>query len=91
MIPNYILILWITINPVDLQYLFVIYFANEKLFHIIFDAIFMSLFSVEQTKEGFFELISNYFGIIEINGCKIPHLHCLMWLKSISHLATLLT
>ncbi len=68
-----------TINPV----------ATAKVFHIIYDAIFMSLFGAGSTAGGLFGQISNYFATVETNGCGMLHLHCLVWLKGISHLATL--
>ncbi len=70
-----------TMNPV----------AVAKLFHIICDAIFMSLFGVGQTKGGLLGPISNYFGTVETNSCGMLQLHCLVWLKGVSHLATLRT
>ncbi len=62
-----------------------------KFFYIIYDAIFISLFSAGQTKGGFLSLISNYFGTIETNSRGIFHLYCLVWLKSVSYLAILRT
>ncbi len=63
--------------------------AVAKFFHIICKAIFMSLFGAGQTKGGLLGPISNYFGIVETNGRGILHLHCLVWLKGVSHLAML--
>ncbi len=70
-----------TINPV----------VVAKFFYIIYDAIFMSLFGVSQTKGGLLGSISTYFGTVEMNIYGILHLHYLVWLKSVSHLATLRT
>ncbi len=63
--------------------------AVAKFFHIICDAIFMSLFGAGQTAGGLFGSISNYFVTIETNGRGMLHLHCLVWLRGVSHLATL--
>lgn len=52
--------------------------AIAKFFHIIYDAIFMFLFGVSQTAKEFFGLISHYFSTVEINGCGILHLQCLL-------------
>ncbi len=68
-----------TMNPV----------VVAKFFHIICDAIFMSLFGASQTAGGLFGLISNYFATVETNGCGMLHLYCLVWLRGVSHLATL--
>ncbi len=65
--------------------------AVVKFFHIICNAIFMSLFGASQIERGFLEPISNYFGTVETNGRGILHLHYLVWLKGVSHLATLRT
>ncbi len=65
--------------------------AIAKFFHIIYDAIFMSLFGAGQIKGRLLGSILNYFGIVETNGCGMFHLHCLVWLKDISHLVTLQT
>ncbi len=62
-----------------------------KFFHIIYDAIFMSLFCAGQTEGRLLELISNYFGIVKTNSRRMLHLHCLVWLKDVLHLATLQT
>ncbi len=51
----------------------------------------MSLFGAGQTKGGLLGPISNYFGTVETNGCGMLHLHCLVWLKGVSHLAILRT
>ena len=60
-----------------------------KFFHIIYNAIFMLLFVVSQTKGGLLGPILNYFAIVKINSCGILYLHYLVWLKSVSHLAIL--
>lgn len=111
---NSILVFWITINLIDLWYLFVICLVDikfklssiiqsafwhktatinpvtiVKFFNYIYDAIFMSLFDVSQTAKGLFGPILNYFASVKINNRKMLYLHCLVWLKSISHLATL--
>ncbi len=65
--------------------------AIAKFFHLIYDAIFISLFGAGQTKGGLLGPILNYFGIVETNGRGILHLYCLVWLKSMLHLATLQT
>ncbi len=70
-----------TINPVGVT----------KFFHIICEAIFMSLFGAGQTKRRLLRSISNYFGIIEINSYGMLHLYYLVWLKGVSYLATLQT
>lgn len=49
-----------------------------KFFHIIYDAIFMFLFSVGQIARGFFGPISNYFANVETNNHGMLHLHYLM-------------
>lgn len=49
-----------------------------KFFHIICDAIFMSLFSASQTEGGLLGLISNYFSNVKTNACRMLHLHCLV-------------
>ena len=63
--------------------------AVAKFFYIIYDAVFMSLFAAGQTKEGLLGPILNYFAIVKTNGREMLHLHCLVWLKSVSHLAIL--
>ena len=60
-----------------------------KFFDIICDAIFISLFNAGQTAGKLYGPISNYFVIVKINGCGMLYLHCLVWFKSISYLATL--
>ncbi len=66
--------------------------AIAKFFYIIYNAIFISLFGAGQTKRGLLVPISNYyFGNVEMNGRRILHLHCLVWLKGVSHLAMLRT
>ncbi len=70
-----------TINPV----------AIAKIFHIIYDAIFMFLLNASQTERGLLRPISNYFDIVEMNNCGILYLHCLVWLKGMLDLATLQT
>lgn len=62
-----------------------------KFLHIICNTIFISLFGAGQIKRGFLEPISNYFAIVEINGYKILHLHCFIWLNGVLHLVTLQT
>ncbi len=49
----------------------------------------MSLFGAGQTERGLLGPISNYFGTVETNDRGMLHLHCLVWLKGVSHLATL--
>ncbi len=49
----------------------------------------MSLFGAGQTAGGLFGPILNYFATVETNGCGILHLHRLVWLRGVSHLATL--
>lgn len=63
--------------------------AVVKFFHIIYDAIFMSLFGIGQTIGGLFRPMINYFATIETNSCRILHLNRLMWLTGISYLTTL--
>ena len=65
--------------------------AVARFFHIICDAIFMSLLGVGQTEEGLLRSIFNYFGTIETNGCGMLHLYCLVWLKRVLYLVTLQT
>lgn len=64
--------------------------ALAKFFHIIYNAKFMSLFSVDQIEGGFFGLISNCLGIVEANGSGMLHLYCLVWLKYILYLLPML-
>ncbi len=71
----------VTMNPI----------AVAKFFHIICDAIFMSLFGAGQTEGGLLGSISNYFSTVKANGRGMLHLHYLIWLKGVSHLATLRT
>ncbi len=59
--------------------------AVAKFFHIICDAIFMFLFGAGQIEEGFLGPISNYFDTVETNGRRMLPLHCLVWLKGVSH------
>ncbi len=59
--------------------------AIAKFFHIICDAILMSLFDVGQTEGGLLGPILNYFNTVEMNGHGMLHLHCLVWLKGILH------
>lgn len=63
--------------------------AIAKFFNIICDAIFMSLCGASQMAGGFFGLILNYFATVKTNSHGMLHLYCLMWLKGVSHLATL--
>lgn len=63
--------------------------AIAKSFHIIFDATFISLFGTSQTARKLFKPISNYFDNIEINSFEMFYRQCIVWLKGISHLATL--
>ncbi len=51
----------------------------------------MSLFDAGQTKGGLLGSISNYFSTVETNVYGMLHLHCLMWLKGVLHLAILRT
>lgn len=59
-----------------------------KLFHIICDKLFMSIFAADQLEKGFLGPMSNDFATIKINGCDILQLYCLIWLKGILYLAT---
>lgn len=63
--------------------------AITKFIHIIYDIIFMSLFSISQIKEGLLRSILNYFGIVQINNCGILYLYYFIWLKSILYLIIL--
>ncbi len=63
--------------------------AVAKFFQIICDAIFMSLFGAGQIAGGLFGPISNYFATVETNSHWMLHLHYLVWLRSVLHLATL--
>ncbi len=49
----------------------------------------MSLFGAGQTKRELLWPISNYFDTVETNSHGMLHLHCLMWLKGVLHLAIL--
>lgn len=49
--------------------------AKAKFFHIICDAIFMSLFGANPIERGLLGPISNYFGTIETNGCGMLYPH----------------
>ncbi len=70
-----------TMNPV----------AIAKFFHIIYEAIFISFVDASQIDVRLLGSISNYFGTVEMNGHRMLHLHCLMWLKGVLHLAILQT
>lgn len=63
--------------------------AVAKFFYIICNVILISLFVTEQIKKGLLGSILNFFATIRTNGHRMLHFHCLIWLKSISHLATL--
>ena len=63
--------------------------AITKIFHIIYNAIFISLFEKSQIKGKFLKSISNNFGIVETNACEILYLYYLILLKCISYLTTL--
>ena len=52
--------------------------AIAKFFHIIYDIIFMSLFSIGETIRGLFEPILNYFVTIKTNGHEMLYLHRLV-------------
>lgn len=103
MITNGMPILWIRINPTNLQYLIIIRFVGVKLdlrnntqsvfacrtaiinlvtiakfFHIIYNAVFMSLLTASQLERGLLGPISNYFATIEINGRGMLYLHYLV-------------
>lgn len=57
--------------------------------HIICDAEFMSLLASGKLEAELLGPISNYFATVKTNGRGILHLHCLFWLKGVSHLPTL--
>lgn len=63
--------------------------AVARFFHIICDAVFMSLLAAGHLEGGLLGPISNYFATVETNGRDMLHLHCLIWLRGVSHLATL--
>lgn len=56
------------INPVTIA----------KFFHIICNAVFMSLIATSQLEKGVPRLISNYFATIKINDCNMLHLYYLI-------------
>lgn len=63
--------------------------AVTTFFHIICNAIFMSLLAIGQLDGGFLRPISNYFATVETNGHGMLHLHCFVFLRDPSHLAML--
>lgn len=68
-----------TMNPV----------AMAKFFHVICNAVFKSLLAARHQERGLFGPITTYFATVETNGRGMLHLHCLLWLAGLSHLATL--
>lgn len=65
------------INPVTIATFF------DKICKAIFDY----LLTAEFREGGFFGPVSTYFGTIETNGRGMLHLHCLIWLKSMTNLS----
>lgn len=63
--------------------------AVAKFFYIICEALFVSLLAAGEVEGELLRPISNYFATVETNGHRMLHLHCLVWLKGASHLATL--
>lgn len=63
--------------------------AVAKFFHIIYKALFVSLLATGKVKKGLLEPILNYFATIETNEYRMFYLHCLIWLRRVSHLAML--
>ena len=49
-----------------------------KFIDIIYKAVLLFLFANEHRDGGLLKPISTYFGIVEINGRGILHLHCLV-------------
>lgn len=63
--------------------------AVAKFLYIICNTVFMSLFAVGQFEKEFLEPISIYYITVKINGHGILYMHCLVWLRDISHPAML--
>lgn len=55
----------LTMNPVTIA----------KFFHIIYNAIFIFLFSIDQIEKGLLGPNSNYFNTVETNSHRMLHLH----------------
>lgn len=65
--------------------------AVAKFFHIICNALFVSLLAAGKLKRGLVRPISNYFAMFKTNNHSILHLHWFIWLKKALHLVTLLS
>ena len=50
--------------------------AIAKFFHIIYNAIFMSLFAANQIERRLLGPILNYFTTLKVNSYEILYLHC---------------
>lgn len=70
-----------TMNPV----------AMAKFFYIICKGVLLSLFTSGSCDRGLLEPVSIYFGKVKTNSYGMLYLHCLVWLKEVSHLPTLCT
>lgn len=60
-----------------------------KFFCIIYNALFLLLFTIGQIEKGLLRLILNFSVISKINSHSILYLYYLVWLKSILYLAML--
>lgn len=63
--------------------------AIAQFFEATYTSIFKRLFAFRSTEGGLLEPVSTYFNIVETNGRRILHLHCLVWLQRAFHLAKL--
>lgn len=63
--------------------------AIVRFFKAIYRDIFEYLLAVGSKDEEFFGPISTYFGIVETNGQRILHLHCLIWFCNAFHITQL--
>ena len=63
--------------------------AIAQFFKIIYEEIFEHLLVARFLEKNLLDSISIYFDIIKINNHDMLHLHCLIWLRKISHIFNL--
>ena len=59
-----------------------------KFFHIICKSLFVFFLAASKVERRLLGSISKYFVTVETNRREMPHLHCSLWLKKASYLAT---
>lgn len=60
--------------------------ALAHFFKAIYFSILKYLLTASSKNEGLLDVVSTYFGIIEINSHEILYLHCLVWLCDAFHI-----